>query len=448
MTILSEQDSIQVVNNQQFVQTTMTVTLGRDDENIPQIITISDPVTGNVYKVTINHTPPSYVYSHILQGWIPVMSQCINGQVLLMDSPPVNSSAIVNPSVVNSAAYEGPSYTQSFVKKVDQHRHRRINPYNHVVPAAFKSKDPKAAYTTRRTASYPAAPNSVSRLPTIVNAGLKGFGAYTAGGGFGFGVAIAFDIGCAAFGNLGSFTQTVCGSGGSDLVDALNNVENQVLNLTGHVTEIDNQILAMQAWQDNEKSTTNALQQEVNVVNNRLGYLENDVINLQYQINTISQATEKITQTYSAAFAKFATGLQEIEAQEQTLYNYTNQLATVTSQQIAAISTTLNTLDVKLTRLTMIVAAIYKKLAPRRALVYGLWNNTVNLNLSLPSCVFTQCIGLPPLPLTGRLLYTKTKLTVRRSRRLVWTRLVLCLALTISSDKRCLCQPHRLKSSH
>jgi len=369
MTIVSEISTVQIINSQQFEMTTMTAELGPGDENVPQVLTIEDTASGNVYTVTINSPAPEYVYTRILKGWIPAFQQCVVNDVpLLVSNIPPNSGTIGYP-VVGGATNPAPNLQTTY------HLAKKPSPRSHKM----------SLLSTRRSTEGDVAGAVV----------VSGLALALGGGGFVscFGANMAFGLLC----HVGDFGSLFSCGGGGNYQASIDELNSRVDNLVNETDMLANQIQQQQIWENSATHNIDMLFADNNLVQSQLNNVEIALRQQALELGTLEQVTQSMQQHFTNAFSNLTQAFNAEVLQEQELYNYTVALARLTNQQIQSILVELNAIDITLSQVSMFVDAVYKKIIARRTLIVAFWNNSVNIPLPLPTCAFVQCMGFPPL---------------------------------------------------
>jgi len=487
-TIVSEVQSVAVLNGVPQTVTELTVNFGPADEGVPFNLDIANSQSGTTDSLTFTHQPPQYIYTHQLFGWIPRAIYAFNNMVCIYDTQPVNSSLQNQPSVEQYSVSSGDPFvgTQAFVQrsassfspsavsKVRDRSHRVLPP--HFLPKAPKPKANEASSkTTNRTAAgatnLPA--NALDRIPVYRSNILKreavvfpnvqrpdisiapqpildlpelGAGdasilasdasvqitatsvdamaakqtttiaqkakALLKSGASGVFMAIgsvvwvtAITMGINALCEhvkIPLIGNVLCGSGGNAQLQKILNTMVTAINQTQQeINNISNVLQIQQAWDVTTQTSIDLLQSNQQVQGQEIQLALNDITLEQENINTVSQVLFSYINQTQAAFEAANVDISGLAGTEAQLYNFTNQVYQSTQSQITSILSQINTLDLSVMQMTMQVFANAYNIDVRRALVAQLWMSIVNAETNLPSCIFTQCIGYPPLTANG-----------------------------------------------
>jgi len=461
-TIVSQVQSVAVLNGVQQLMTTVTVQFGPSDEGVPFVLDVTNPQSGTTDQLDFTHEAPQYVYTHQLTGWVPRAVYPFKNMVCQYDTIPADASLLSQPSVQLSSLSGSSNATtsSSFVQRSQLAKQPRKNSHMRVMPSQFQPKKRGLTATTAKKAgtdakglvdrakTYRKAISRKTSLPRNVirdspimdlpemdgvasNAAAEAPAASAASVATGvttrqlaraqgatlvttavftMGVNAACAYGganwlagegavAATFGNM------MCGSGGTgSLSSAISSLNTEVGTINKTVASLQNTVNEQQLWINNETVITNQLSTAVTDIGRQLNSIFFDISQQQGQINELWQETNSFINQTQNNFKEAASEISGLAGNEQALYNYTNALYNVTQQQFAQVVSQANLLDISLMQVIMEIYANEHNTDIRRALIANHWANIVNAPTELPSCLFAQCIGSPPLTESGPLV--------------------------------------------
>jgi len=149
-TIVSQVQSVAVLNGVQQLMTTVTVQFGPSDEGVPFVLDVTNPQTQQVSNLQFVSQAPQYVYTHQLTGWIPRTMYPFKFTSCLSPTSAYNISMLSQPSVLNNNVNSGSPFAvvQSFVSRASKRFHSFSDSY-HKLPPVFRLPRRKANSTTR-----------------------------------------------------------------------------------------------------------------------------------------------------------------------------------------------------------------------------------------------------------------------------------------------------------
>jgi len=481
-TIVSQVQSVAVLNGVPQSVTEVTVDFGPSDEGVPFVLDVVNPQTGHTDTLSFTHEPPRYIYTHQLFGWIPRASYPFRNMVCVYDTQPFNSSIQNSPSVELDSLSSGDPFdtSTSFVQRralgPRHDRKQRVLP-SHFLPKVPKSKkDEKAKDPIKKTelpsntrkkeiptfrTNVPKTNPIVSRpwskvqrndevtvdtvpimdTPEIDAGSILGNAAAVStaaatdsviaqdsasaftklknglkvlGGGIGgmigtAAIQVSITIGINEFCKhiqlpsfLGTMEGALCGSGGNGALQTiLNQITNVLQQEEQQIMNISNVLQVQETWDVNTQMSIDQLQTNQQILGNQVQLALNDIAMQQQSINTISQVLSSYINQSQSNFAQIDKEIYGLSGVDAELYNYTNQLSQVVQTQINTILSQLTTLDLSVMQLTQQIFANAYNTGVRRALIAQHWGNIVNAETNLPSCVWAQCLGSPPLTPNG-----------------------------------------------